>query len=268
MLPPGLRRALVFFHFFGIIRRRNALLILSVIGLLMSGLAEENKFTLQPIIANVFVLVGAYSILGVLNWRGRKSNRPPSFSQLARTFILFLAAIWVFDHIILARFAIHIPILAERLLFPLSIFWLEATAFENPIPMFTWDQFLNFITPSNCLVAVPIEQWRFNISEEREKLRRIRFQGLVDFIVAAVLTFAYFQLQRVIDSHVDGHSIWLAVGLLGALFYLQLYFKSMWIFRLVTGVGRTIGFDLKDGFHYAILAASPVERWTPLVDLL
>lgn len=201
-----------------------------------------------------------FLLLGALTYYAKKANKNVKFINVALGFFFllllrFLIPIFSPDQANLHR-ALFTP---ERLILPISIFWAECTRIKNPIPMFTKERFLQLLLPFNLLAPLPLSYERL-LPTHGDKLKQVRLQGLFDFFMVVTQFFIYLMLKQF--EKIDTTFAPMSFSLLGAVYYLELFLKSSLLFRAVTGFGRSIGFDLYDGFNFALLAPNPMERWT------
>lgn len=201
-----------------------------------------------------------FLLLGILTYHAKKTNQNVKFLYVAigfcfLLFLRFLIPMFSPDRANLHR-ALFTP---ERLILPISIFWAEGTRIKNPRSMFTKERFFQLFLPFNILTPLPVSYEQLQPTHG-DKLKQVRLQGLFDFATGAIQLYIYMTLRQF--EKVEMTYAPLDISLLGAFYYLELFLKSSLLFRAVTGFARSIGFDLYDGFNFALLATSPMDRWT------
>lgn len=150
----------------------------------------------------------------------------------------------------------------ERYLFPIIIFWAEATNVLNSKAFFSYQRILQVFSPMNQMVALPMESDLFKVVSE-EKRNIVRLQGLTDFFVGGLAGAAYYLIQRYFfDESMITDQGYSKIFTLGFYYYIMLFLKSFWAFRITTGIGRCLELNMFDGFNFALFAVNPMERWT------
>lgn len=234
-------------------------IILNVFG---KGLWFLYKDAPLGFVLDIAMSLSFFVLLDLMNWYSKKKAKLPRFSFLIVGFYIILVIRWCIEHYAPASAHLYRNIfVTERLILPLAIFWSEGTRIVNPISYFSFERLKQLFLPFNLFFPLPAEQ-KILVPVTDSRLDALRLKGLCDFSVSIIFLILYIVLKNFEGDVLNLRSSGIKLPTLGLIFYLQLFFKSSWFFRIATGYGRILGFNLYDSFNFGLLAVSPIERWT------
>lgn len=245
-------------------RRYQILLIISTM------VAKWSTYLGDGIAANYVAELAFYAVTlaylyGMQLWSQRRGNGQPSFVTFTAGFALVLFGWWSYGHWWGPSWGIFsgtkYNFSPERLFFPLLVFWSESTNVIAPRKIFSADRVLQLLSPITQVLPLPLKTREYQEAPAK-KLNRVRLQGLVDIFVALIAVGIYCFIDRIVYVRATSQGVTGIIFLwVGLLYYILLFLKSFWMFRMITAIGRTLGLDLKDGFNFALLAVNPADRW-------
>lgn len=255
-----------FFRLLSIRLSRFSVVLVSIAVLVCQAYLDDLKNSLVTLSleAGFFVAV-IFLLFGLQLWIRRRQDKSAGMFPLVGGFAILLFAYWAFGYSSIepSQFTRASSFFSPQfLLFPVVVFWAEATSILKPIPLFSKERILQLISPINLIGPLPLELRLLQRVSEEERFS-VRLQGLFDLAAAftAILIYAWL-LRGPFDLVTRADSPWLRLPGIGFLFYLMLFLKSFWYFRFATATARFLELKISDGFNYALLAVNPMDRWT------
>ncbi len=151
----------------------------------------------------------------------------------------------------------------ERMILSIAVIFSELHAGILRLPPLGLPLFGYIFSPQNLIFPLPVRSQQLEIIEENSVHKRVFFDGVIDiliatfiFILSAAVRIWLHGLKWNLDENAFTTKLILGWGI-----YLYYFANSFAILRTAVGIGRLMGFQLSDPYHFPLLAATPQDRW-------